>query len=156
MKTTFLASMAAALLFGACTASARDAAPLEGGPIEAPPVANALPAPPPAPSAPAQQIAHAEPLISCDVDARRTRNGVVIEARAFSERAFAGEYALTIAKSGGGNSSDISQGGPLFIAPGATETLGQNEISLERGARVRATLTLYADGDTICRRTFRL
>ncbi|MGQ0534422.1 MAG: curli-like amyloid fiber formation chaperone CsgH [Caulobacteraceae bacterium] len=94
--------------------------------------------------------------ISCEVRSRRTGNGVLIQARVFADRDIAGEYDLVITKSGGGNSSEINQSGPVSIAAGSSVTLGENEISVERGARVRAVLTLRDSHGQICRRSFQL
>jgi hypothetical protein len=157
-----LALMAATL--AACSAAAGSQAELETTSLDPAPVVapGADLAPPPA-------QAHAEPAhetarhvshdtaISCEVRARRTSDDtLIIQARAFADRDIDGEYDLAITKSGGGNSSEISQSGALTLRAGHAATLGENEISLERGARVRATLTLY-DGDRqICRETFDL
>jgi hypothetical protein len=42
------------------------------------------------------------------------------------------------------------------LEAGMAATLGENEISIERGSRVRAVLTLSDDTGELCRRTFRL
>jgi hypothetical protein len=158
-----LALMTATL--AACSAAAGSQAELETTSLDPAPVVAPGPdlAPPPA-------QAHAEPAretarhvshdmaITCDVRARRTSDDtLIIQARAFADRDIDdGEYDLAITKSGGGNSSEISQSGALTLRAGHAATLGENEISLERGARVRATLTLY-DGDRqICREIFDL
>lgn len=153
MSKNTLALIALTAALAACSAAAQDPAPLE--PIAA--------APPPAD---AQSLAEVEAVsphavydeatVSCDVRARRTADGVVIQARAFADRDIDGEYDLVITKSGGGNSSDISQSGPLSLTAGSAATLGENEISVERGARLRAVLTLRDASGEICRRTFRL
>ncbi len=144
MKPTF-AALAAALMISACSAVAYQA--------EQPEPASVAAYDAPAYFTPIHDSAHAA---SCDVRVRRTANGALIEARAFADRAFDGEYDLVITKSGGGGSADISQGGPLAMAAGEAVTLGENEISIERGARVRATLRLINHRGEVCRDSFRL
>jgi hypothetical protein len=146
--------MAISALLAACSAAAQNTASVEQIATEPPSLDVAAPAP--AVAEPTSHAAHAEAAVSCDVRARRTADGVVIQARAFADRDIDGEYDLVITKSGGGNSSDISQSGPLTLAAGSAATLGENEISLERGARVRAVLTLRDASGEICRRSFRL
>jgi hypothetical protein len=105
--------------------------------------------------APAETVRAAETTVSCDVRARRTANGLLIRARASADRDVDGEYDLLITKSGA-NAAEISQSGAVSIAAGSSVTLGENEISVERGARVRALLTLRDADGTLCRRSFRL
>jgi hypothetical protein len=129
--------------------------------VSAPPAALAAEiAPAPAPAAETraeasvQHASHAP--VSCEIRSRRTPNGVLIQARAFADDDISGEYDLVITKSGGGGSADISQSGAVDMSAGSSATLGENEISLERGARVRAVLTLRDASGQLCRRTFRL
>lgn len=140
-----LAAFAAFLSLAACSASAQQ------DEFFAPPVAQSH-------AAPAAHVdaSYRRASVSCDVTARRTGNGMLIEAHAFADRSVDGEYSLTITKSGRAGSSDISQGGALSLAAGEEVMLGQNEISVERGARVRALLTIHDDRGEICRETFRL
>jgi hypothetical protein len=94
--------------------------------------------------------------VTCDIRAQRTADGVLIQALAIADRDIAAEYDLAITKTGGGGSADIDQSGAVDLAAGASATLGENEISLERGAHIRAVLTLRDEGGQLCRRTFRL
>ncbi len=94
--------------------------------------------------------------VTCEVRSRRTANGLLIQARAFADRDISGEYDLVITKSGAAGSSDISQSGALNLAAGSSALLGENEISVERGARVRAVLTLRDYSGQLCRRSFNL
>ncbi len=177
-RTNLLMMAAFAALATACTASAGppvDAASastpvvVAAADIDAPPAALAVEAAPPAPmaapraesssrqaqAAPAHHEVHYAP-VTCEIRSRRTTNGVLIQARAFADHDVAAEYDLVITKDGAGGSADISQGGPVDLVAGTSATLGENEISVERGARVRAVLTLRDDGGQLCRRTFRL
>ncbi len=142
--------IALAALLSACSASAQNYASVEQ--ISEPALLSA------APEAALTETAaeYEDAAITCDVRSRRTGNGVVIQARAFADRDVDGEYDLRIIKSGGGGSAEISQGGPLVLEAGMAATLSENEISIERGSRVRAELTLSDDTGELCRRTFRL
>jgi glucose/arabinose dehydrogenase len=159
MSKFSLLAMAAIAALSACSAAARTEA--QTGEAAAPPVVVAETVAPQtvAPAAPARsKSAHrvASDAVSCEVRSRRTANGVLIQARAFADRDVSGEYDLVITKSGAAGSSDISQSGALDLAAGASALLGENEISVERGARVRAVLTLRDETGQLCRRTFNL
>ena len=161
MSRITLSLLAALAALAACTAAARtDASVHPAGSTPMPTAPEVMVAANESVSAPSlARAAHydeAAPLVSCDIRMRRTANGVLLEARAFADRDIAGEYDLAIVKSGGGNNSEINQGGPLEIAAGSTVTLGENELSVERGARLRAVLTLRDEAGELCRRTFRL
>lgn len=150
MSKASLPLIALAALLSACSASAQNYASVEQ--VSEPALLSA--APDAAFTATAAQYEDA--AITCDVRSRRTDNGVVIQARAFADRDVDGEYDLRIIKSGSGGSAEISQGGPLILEAGMAATLGENEISIERGSHVRAVLTLSDDTGELCRRTFRL
>jgi hypothetical protein len=148
--TLALAALLAAL--AACSVAAQTTDALAPADAPLPVAAETAPAPIETAAAYTDEAA----AVSCEVRSRRTANGVIIQARAFADRNIDGEYDLRIIKSGGGNSSEISQSGPLTLAAGAAATLGENEVSLERGARIRAVLTLRDASGEICSRTFRL
>lgn len=141
-----LAAFAALLSLAACSASAQQEEYFAPAPTVAAHVAPAAHV----------EASYRGASVTCDVTARRTSNGMLIEAHAFADRGVNGEYSLTITKTGRAGSSDISQGGALSLVAGEEATLGQNEISVERGARVRALLTIHDDRGEICRETFRL
>lgn len=157
MSKKFLSIVALAALLSACSASAQNVASVEQGSepalLSAAPNATFVAA-----DAPAVHInaSYDDERITCEVRSRRTNNGVVIQARAFADRDIDGEYDLRIIKSGGGGSAEINQGGALTLEAGMAATLGENEISMERGSRVRAVLTLSDETGELCRRTFRL
>jgi hypothetical protein len=109
----------------------------------------------PTPAAAAER-GQAYAALSCEVRSRRTANGVLIHARARADRPITGDYDLVITKSGGGNSADISQSGRAALAAGVSTIIGESEISVERGTRLRAVLTLRDDSGQLCRRTFNL
>jgi len=118
----------------------------------APPAPRASEPPYPHPGAPLPR--YSQPS-SCDVIVERTRNGVVLTAVADLDRSMSGDYSFVITKSGGGNSSDIEQGGPFRSDRSGPIELSESEISLERGASYRATLTLTSKGREVCRRIVR-
>lgn len=94
--------------------------------------------------------------VSCAIRATRTAHGLRLEPVATSAKAFAGDYEFTLAKNGGGGSSDVSQGGPFSVEAGRSLTLGASEISLGKDGHLRATLVVRnADGE-ICRTDYRL
>jgi hypothetical protein len=161
MSRSTLSIVGALAALAACSAAARtDASVYPGEATPMPTAPEAIVAAPEAVAAPSLvQAAHyddAAPAVSCDIRTRRTANGVLIEARAFADRDILGEYDLAITKSGGGNASEISQSGEVDILAGSTVTLGQNELSVEPGARLRAVLTLRDAAGELCRRSFRL
>ena len=161
MSRNTISILAALAALAACSAAASsDASVHPGAAAPMPAAPEAIVAAPSTIAAPSfAQAAHyddAGPLVSCHIRTRRTSNGMLIEAQAFAERDIVGEYDLAITKSGGGNSSEISQSGELDILAGSTVTLGQNELSVEPGARLRAVLTLRDETGELCRRVFRL
>ncbi|HOY76742.1 MAG TPA: curli-like amyloid fiber formation chaperone CsgH [Hyphomonadaceae bacterium] len=114
----------------------------------APPVvvAEAPPAAPLAKTAPVREQA-----MFCDISVVKTSHGVRITPVVRSDRSLSGEYSLTVTKSGGAGSSDISQGGPFDAPRGVKQELGSSEISLERGSRFHAVLKVRAGGREVCR-----
>mgnify|MGYP001184960836 CR=1 FL=1 len=155
-----LSTISALALLAACSAAAStestvaQAPAITPAPIEAVIAAEAM-APPAAPAQTIAISAREDDSVSCDIRTTRTSNGVLIEGRAFADRDVFGDYALTIIKSGA-SSAELSQSGALDLEAGHAATLGQNEISIERGSRVRAVLTLSDDSGQICRDTLRL
>lgn len=143
--------IALAAFAAACSASAQNVASVEQIAVE-PETLNAAPLM----AEPARYEQAAYAAITCDVRSRRTANGIVIQARAFADRDINGEYDLLITKTDRAGSSEISSGGALSLTAGSAATLGENEFSIERGARVRAVLTLRDSSGELCRQTFRL
>ncbi|MBX3429225.1 MAG: hypothetical protein KF779_06565 [Hyphomonadaceae bacterium] len=151
----------AALLTTACTAAAAsNTAIVTQGPLApAETVEPAMVEPAAVEPAPAPALTPAiydEAPLTCEVRSRRTSNGVLIQARAFADRDIDASYDLRIVKSGGGNSSEVSQSGDFTLAAGDTAVLGENEMSFERGSRLRAYLTISDANGELCQRTFRL
>jgi hypothetical protein len=156
MSKFSLLAIAAVAALTACSAAARteaDSADASATPVIAAAIAHGASAS--ADFEPAPRASY-DDAVTCEVRSRRTANGLLIQARAFADRDISGVYALIITKSGSAGSSDISQSGALDLAAGSSALLGENEISVERGARVRATLTLRDDSGQLCRRSFNL
>ncbi len=158
LKSTVSLIALAALLTTACTAvAATNTAITTQAPLAS--VAMVEPAmvePAPAQAATFMPATYDDAPLTCEVRSRRTSNGVLIQARAFADRDIDASYDLRIVKSGGGNSSEISQSGDFSLDAGSSATLGENEMSFERGSHLRAYLTISdADGE-LCQRTFRL
>ena len=142
----------AALLTSACSAAAAS--------MDAPPQAALAPAalvePAPVQAAAFTAASYDEAPLTCEVRSRRTANGVLIQARAFADRDIDASYDLRIVKSGGGNASEVSQSGDFSLAAGDSAVLGENEMSFERGSRLRAQLTISDAQGELCQRSFRL
>jgi len=159
-----LLAMAAIAALTACSAAARTETDSADTLSAAPVIAVAIAPETVAPASARVEPARVEPArhasyndaVTCEVRSRRTANGLLIQARAFADRDISGAYDLVITKSGAAGSSDISQSGALDLSAGSSALLGENEISVERGARVRATLTLRDDSGQLCRRSFNL
>lgn len=163
-----LASAIAAL--AACSSAQSQEVELQGAPNTAivmqsldtaeplPPVADDLPPPLIVPesvmpdvAAPHAETQHARAPASCEIIVDRTGQGVRITPVIHADSAMSGGYSLVVTKTGASGSSDISQGGPFDAARGERVKLSTSEVSLERGARFRAVLTITEDGREICR-----
>lgn len=121
--------------------------------LAAPPSANAENAP--LTAAPAQYVAPARSTASaamtCEIRATRTSDGVRLESFAHASGPITGTYDIVVTKSGAAGSADINQGGEFDTASAPSAALGASEISVERGARLHARLTVHADNGTTCR-----
>lgn len=154
MSKFSLLAMAAIAALAACSAAASTEAETADFIAPAPEIVAESIAPAPEEAGRVQLASY--DAVTCEVRSRRTANGLLIQARAFADRDIDGEYDLVITKSGRAGSSDISQSGELILEAGSSALLGENEISVERGARVRAVLTLRDDSGQLCRRSFNL
>lgn len=123
------------------------AAPLEPTPLAPPPIMVLAPAP----VAPPVVVVKKVQRLSCDIEVKRTSNGIRVTPVVRSDRSLSGEFSLTITKDGAGGSSDISQGGPFDAARGERVKLSSSEFSMERGAKFRAVLKVRAGGEEVCR-----
>ena len=170
MTKSYLMLAALSVLMTACSAAALPNAAMPAAataPVaqsSATPIAQPTPtvvAEAPAPTHSARAVRHvSEPAaaprvamlgdaVSCDVRARSTSHGVLIQAVAHAARPFEGAYELVITKSGGAGSSDVTQSGPFSAAAGETVTLGSTELGAD--GRYRAVLTLRDGTGEVCR-----
>ncbi|HYD87566.1 MAG TPA: curli-like amyloid fiber formation chaperone CsgH [Vitreimonas sp.] len=136
-------AMLAALLLSVAACAAASEPPETAAELDAPAIAYE-----PAESggaAPAYRTMPAE--LGCEIDVTRISGGVRLEARAinYSIASDSLEYDFVVTKSGAAGSSDIVQGGEV-----TEEAVGEVELSLERGARYRARLTLSDTEGEVC------
>ena len=127
--------------------------PLDGAPLAPVPVVPPaeLRPPEPLPPPPAAKVQKTVSRFSCDIDVDRTPNGIRVTPIVRADKSMSGEYSLTVTKSGGAGSSDISQGGPFDARRGESVRLSSSEFSMERGAKFRAVLKVRAGGREVCR-----
>lgn len=104
--------------------------------------------------APALGSAGTHGPVRCELRAVAADGGILLQGIASTSRATSGSYSLVVSKSGDAGSADISQGGTFSVVPGATSTLGEVTVSLEKGAAYDAVLTLRWNGGSVsCSRT---
>jgi hypothetical protein len=84
--------------------------------------------------------------LACGV-ATKTQGGMLaLEGTLISPTALSGEYRFSLKSSGGGGSSNISQGGQFSAAPNTEVSLGQ--VMVNAGANVSVDFTITAGGKT--------
>jgi hypothetical protein len=86
-------------------------------------------------------------IAACDIREIQTPQGVQLEAVVEAGEAVRGTYEFVISARGAGGVSDVTQGGPLDLAPGEIATVGS--AGLPHG-RYRATLTLSDAAGELC------
>jgi hypothetical protein len=101
----------------------------------------------PAPAEPAQQAVYLASGVECEIYRARTLHGLRLEAMAIGFEASPEplDYEFIVTKQGPGGSSDIMQAGE--VSEGG---LGSVDLSLERGDRFHATLTLSDSEGEVC------
>ncbi|MBP9235567.1 MAG: hypothetical protein KBF30_12900 [Hyphomonadaceae bacterium] len=129
--------------------SERDAELVSG--LDGAPLVAIVEAPQPARIVPSPGVVRQVESLFCDIKVVKTSHGVRITPVVRSDRSLSGEYSIIITKTGGGGSSDISQGGPFEATRGVKQDLGSSEILMERGASFRAVLKVRAGGHEVCR-----
>jgi hypothetical protein len=97
-------------------------------------------------------MAHKTPsdAISCEIRSSKSSGGILLEAVATGQAQTTGEYEFVISKSGGGGTSDITQGGEFEIGPEEEVILGEVALGSGEGTSVRARLTLSEGGKVLC------
>ena len=86
-------------------------------------------------------------IAACDIRETPTPHGVRLEAVVHAGDAVHGDYAFVISARGAGGTSDVTQGGPLDLAPGEVATVGSAELPQ---GHYRATLTLSDEAGELC------
>lgn len=84
---------------------------------------------------------------TCDIRETSTPQGVRLEAVAQAGEAVHGAYEFVITARGAGGTSDVTQDGPLDLAPGEAVTVGSAELPQ---GHYRATLTLRDAAGELC------
>jgi hypothetical protein len=124
--------------------------------LAAPPSVNAANAAPAHYEAPVERaaptpIVASSAAMTCEIRATRTPHGVRLESFAHASGPMTGSYDLVVTKSGSAGSADISQGGEFDTMSEPSASLGASEISVERGSRLHARLTVHGDNGAVCR-----
>jgi hypothetical protein len=92
--------------------------------------------------------------LTCEIRSVPVAGGVRLEAVALAAPGASGEYELLVAKTGGGGTSNVTQGGEFTVGPQQEVLLG--EVTLGGGNNsVKAHLTVnWADGSAECEARF--
>jgi hypothetical protein len=85
--------------------------------------------------------------LSCEIQKSASRAGIALAAVVHAAAPVSGVYSFHVVGGGGGNSSNIDQGGPFNADPSAPVTLGN--VMLSGSASYNATLTVTAAGSTV-------
>jgi len=94
-----------------------------------------------------QPGASTEPL-RCEIVQSAAHGMTALEGVLHTDAAISGSYRFRVVSSGGGNSSNITQGGEFSAAPDAPAKLGVVMLG-NAGGSYKATLEVIADGKTI-------
>ena len=93
--------------------------------------------------------------LSCEIRSTDIRGGVRLEAIVIGRAGGSGEYQFVVAKSGGGGTSNISQGGEFEIRAGEETVVGEVTLGSREKAKVKARLTVGSgSGKLVCQDTF--
>jgi hypothetical protein len=92
--------------------------------------------------------------VNCEIRSSKSSGAILLEAVATGRSRTTGEYEFVISKSGGGGTSDITQGGEFEIGPKEEAILGEVAVGSAEGAFVRARLTLRDGGKILCEAQF--
>lgn len=83
--------------------------------------------------------------LKCEIAVKKRGSSVELEGIVYAQSKVQGSYSLTVTKSGGGGSSDISQNGDFSAGPGSPGSIGNVMIGGDGGNFV-AKLRVTADG----------
>jgi hypothetical protein len=112
------------------------AVPFAFGPMGASGAATQAPAP----------LAKEGPM-TCDIQITEVPGGIRLQPIALSDVTLSGTYQFAVSKSGGGNTSMTSQGGP-FTAP-AGRAVVLSDSAFDASGRLTATLSIYWQGGSL-------
>jgi hypothetical protein len=93
--------------------------------------------------------------LHCEVRSRKSADAILLEAVVTGKAQATGEYAFVISKSGGGGTSDITQGGEFEIGPEGEASLGEARLGTGEASSIRAKLRLTDNGKLLCEAQFR-
>ena len=122
-----LFALAAFTAAAACTAGAQTAAPIS----------------------PAAEVTGS--AVDCAILTSRTAHGVRFSAVAGADAPSAGSYEFVLTKNDRNGSSDINQGGDFNLSAGASQSLGEAELNLDRRSSFHARLVLWNGDGEVCR-----
>ena len=89
--------------------------------------------------------------LSCEIRSTDIRGGVRLEAIVAGRGGASGEYEFVVAKSGGGGTSNVSQGGDFDISAGNETVVGEVSLGSGEKGKVKARLTVSsANGQIAC------
>ena len=89
--------------------------------------------------------------LSCEIRSSKSSGGVRLEALATGSAGATGEYEFVVAKSGGGGSSNVTQGGDFQIGPDEVTVLGEVTLGPGEASSVKAVLKVTGpSGNTVC------
>ena len=93
--------------------------------------------------------------LTCEIRSTDIRGGIRLEAIVIGRAGGSGEYEFVVAKSSGGGTSNISQGGEFDIGAGKETVVGEVTLGSGEKAKVQARLTVgSASGKPVCQDTF--
>lgn len=84
--------------------------------------------------------------LACGISKTGSGNMMNIEAVVQSPTDLDGDYRLSLRTSGGGGSSNVSQGGPFAAKAGTPASLGK--VTINSGSTLDADFTITIDGKT--------
>jgi hypothetical protein len=85
--------------------------------------------------------------MTCDIQITQVPGGIRLQPIALSDVNVSGTYQFAVSKSGGGNTSMTSQGGPFSAQAGRAVVLSDSAFDA-RGS-LAATLTIYWQGGSL-------
>ncbi len=85
--------------------------------------------------------------VSCEIEAAKSGGMLALSGVVHSASAASGSYQLKVVSAGGGNNTNINQGGGFSVTSGGSARLGQVTLG-DSGAVYEASLKVTVDGKT--------